>query len=350
MIFTSKHLAAASLLTVLFSTSIASQCFLTRDVEACPANTWAQEYNCLMAQNDLKTIMDCVQINQKSDFEYPICRAPDDGVDDDLEQYYYQSSNKKGLWCTTPRNILIFGPATKQNYWKLGIQGAIQACPENDPDFHNCLCMQNVKQQSLVVLAQYFRQVRNQDLSCPGSLTKRTNFLDDVAKAPHLHRVREMTSNHNRIQARAYDYDFDIDDFGQPVYDQGQVGYRLPYFDQYIWNGEAAQRCYIHPTVNDIVSCRTWLLETPVTSALSVQPTKANYSQAFTAASSVMPTATIAPETTDIPSEQIVASGEAPGNGSAAPTATAGTTSGGNTLDLSSLTAVLSIAAFLFFL
>lgn len=53
--------------------------------------------------------------------------------------------------------------------------------------------------------------------------------------------------------------------------------------------------------------------------------------------------ATFAPETIDIPSGQIVASGEAPRNGSAAPTATVGNASGGNTLDLLPLTAVLLI-------
>ena len=146
------------------------------------------------------------------------------------------------------------------------------------------------------------------------------------------------------VQARASD--FYIDDYGRPVYAQGQVGYRLPYYDQYIWKGEAAQRCYVHPVVNDIVSCRTWLLATPVTSALSVRPTKANYKQVYTPSVSATPSATAAPETTDIPAEQIVASGEAPGQSSAAPTPTAGTTSGGTTFGSVPLISILLTAAF----
>jgi len=78
--------------------------------------------------------------------------------------------------------------------------GALDACPENDPDFHNCLCMQNVRIDAMNALAQYFKQVRNQDLQCKTLPRRRsTSFLDELAVSePHLHQARDNATDFHR--------------------------------------------------------------------------------------------------------------------------------------------------------
>jgi hypothetical protein len=115
--------------------------------DACKADTWAEEYVCIMKSNSLRTVMDCVEIEERPgpDFEKFMCRPIDDGIANDAEQYYYRNSKKSDEWCTKPRTILMRGPLAYKSGKKLSINGALEACPENDPDFHNCLCMQNVQ-------------------------------------------------------------------------------------------------------------------------------------------------------------------------------------------------------------
>ncbi|KAF2824545.1 hypothetical protein CC86DRAFT_371843 [Ophiobolus disseminans] len=320
-----KYPTTLSLCALLFSSLASSQkgC-LFRD-DACKAKTWNEEYGCLMKSNSLRTIMDCVEIKEQpgADLEYSICRPLDNGIDDDLEQYYYTSASKKGQWCTKPRTILIKGPLTYKNGWKLSIMGALEACPEADPDFHNCLCMQNVKIEAMNALAQYFKKVTSQDLECPKKLPKRsTSFLDEMAETPHLNQARDNATDFHRhtLHPRAL-AEFTIDRWGRPVYADGRgTGYPLPYYDQYISN-QAARRCYIHPEVNVEASCRTWRLATPVTLALSQRPIKAVYAQQFTP-TAVQSTLSAQPDTTSIVAEQLVEASASSSGGSSTPTPT----------------------------
>lgn len=194
--FSSKQLLPSSLLALLLAPSIFAQsCLMKRDVDTCKATTWTEEYRCLMAQNSLRTIMDCVEItaNKNGIKEWTICRPADDGNPNtyDDEEFEFQSADIKGQVCTEPRLILIRGPTTYPSGQLLSIRGALKACPKNDPDFHNCLCMQNVQLAAMTELAKYFKAAK-EDLSCARRLSGRsTSFLDDFVHSPHLHEAEE---------------------------------------------------------------------------------------------------------------------------------------------------------------
>lgn len=204
MYFTPNHLGVSALLVLLAIPSTLGQtCKMTRD-DTCKAGNWPEEFKCIMKSNSLRTVMDCVEIVERpgDDLEKFMCRPLDDGIANDAEQYYYRNKKKTGEWCTKPRTILMKGPLAYKDGKKLSINGALEACPENDPDFHNCLCMQNVKIEAMKALAQYFKKVKDQDLDCPKppkKLTPRsTLFLDEIAETPHMFQERDNATDFHR--------------------------------------------------------------------------------------------------------------------------------------------------------
>lgn len=222
---------------LLLATSVVGQsCYMQRDVDTCKAKTWPEEYRCLMQQNSLRTVMDCVEItaNKNGVKEWTLCRPDDDGNPNtyDDEEFEFQSTTVKGQWCTEPRLILIKGPLTYTSGQYLSIRGALKACPKNDPDFHNCLCMQNVQLSAMTELAKYFKAAK-ESLSCNRLASRSTSFLDDLVNSTHLHEAEEGQRRaldvreqcyHARsfkqltsIQARA-PYNFVIDVYGRPSY------------------------------------------------------------------------------------------------------------------------------------
>ncbi|KAF1951668.1 hypothetical protein CC80DRAFT_191194 [Byssothecium circinans] len=100
---------------------------------------------------------------------------------------------------------------------------------------------------------------------------------------------------------------YTIDDFGRPVYSNGLIGFRLPYFDQLIWNGNAARRCYIDPQEGNIADCRYWSIPrgASVAGLRSDEPVKASYTSRPAQISSTSLSATAPPRTTEIPSTSL---------------------------------------------
>lgn len=200
MLSYSKQLLTHSLLALLLAPSVFSQeCGIKRDVDRCKSDTWTEEYRCLMQQNSLRTVMDCVEITRQQSGttkEWKLCRPDDDGIanNDADEEFEYQSTDVKGQWCTEPRLILIKGPLTYTSGKLLSIRGALKACPKNDPDFHNCLCMQNVTLPAMTELSKYFKTA-NEQLSCNRLASRSTSFLDDLVDTPHLHVAEDGRSH-----------------------------------------------------------------------------------------------------------------------------------------------------------
>jgi hypothetical protein len=76
----------------------------------------------------------------------------------------------------------------------LSIRGALIACPKNDPDFHHCLCLQNVQVSVMLALAQFFKPAM-QDFSCNRLAQRATSFPEDMVETtPHLHAAQEKHS------------------------------------------------------------------------------------------------------------------------------------------------------------
>lgn len=174
-------------------------CAITRDVDVCGPGIvgYEEEYECLMRQNSLSTIMNCVEIVEDMDSEYievRMCRAPDNFQDDNDEAYSeYVSRNSKGLICVTPRKILIKGPGirNRKKALRLSIAGVLRVCPENDPDFHRCLCEHNVKFEQLMQLSKFFKPEDDySDLDCAPDLPN-FSYLDDSIDSSHL-QTREL--------------------------------------------------------------------------------------------------------------------------------------------------------------
>lgn len=177
---------------------------LFRDQDACPARTQNEEFYCLMRQNSMKSLMDCVTIDYTSRRDYQLCRDVDDGIPNNGADNYYQplpGQDVRNLVCSTPRQVLIAGsgfPLCRQ----CSLQGLLKACPENDPDFHNCLCAHDVQAASFLCLSQCFMP-STQDITCGlrvRDLDSESADLEppseSVEKAKRDLSVREITLTH----------------------------------------------------------------------------------------------------------------------------------------------------------
>jgi len=197
-------------LLVALLTSAASgagTCGIIRDTRTCAEvpgkNFWRAEYKCLMQQNDLKTVMDCVKKENGAniDEELQICRTEENGLldneedyDEDFDSQYTPDNfyNVDGKICLKPRTIMIKGPQLSTPAAALlSLAGAVSACPFGNVNFHKCLCASRVGQESIRKLAMYFRGRYTPDLACSKGVAKRTDFLDDTIHKPHMHQARD---------------------------------------------------------------------------------------------------------------------------------------------------------------
>jgi hypothetical protein len=197
MVLFSKPLFTYSFLLVLLNSPTFAkekECSINRENDSCKSKTLQEEYKCLMKQNSLLTIMDCVEGSiQDNGREKMLCHSFDDNnpnTEDD-EIFTFQYSPKSKQWCTTPRNILIQGPKTHPKGKLLSMRGALEACPETDPDFRMCLCMHNIKEDAMKQMANLFMPASAQDWACPKLRKRDTSFLDAFIETPHLHAAQE---------------------------------------------------------------------------------------------------------------------------------------------------------------
>lgn len=184
-------------------------CGIVRNTITCPEvlgpRFFIEEFKCLMKQNELKTIMDCVRKENSPnvDDDVQICRNYDNGDADSNEEDYYDSYNPKdskddfydvgGKICLKPRTVIIKGPPTVyKDAALIGIGGTLKSCPYGNANFHKCLCNSKVGPKSINKLAKYFLGEITNDLKCStGAVAKRTDFLDDTIHKPHMHQARD---------------------------------------------------------------------------------------------------------------------------------------------------------------
>lgn len=131
----------------------------------CPARVWQDQYRCIMAQNTLSMIMDCITVRQDSS-ENLRCRPQDNNFDVGEEIYERRVINGVLNLCIIPRAVLIHGPPTLPRYWPASMAGALKACPAHDPRFLICLCSLNVHPEQMVEFAQNFMSDKNQVFGC----------------------------------------------------------------------------------------------------------------------------------------------------------------------------------------
>lgn len=135
---------------------------LERNLDTCPAKTYAQEYICLMKQNTLKSLMDCVNIDSGSHVDNQLCRKPDDGIfgnggeDDYFDWSQNLPSNRESKFCSTPRKVIL-AAASNDPCRLCSFRGLLESCPMNDPDFHNCLCEHNIQNAHFQCLSRCFK-------------------------------------------------------------------------------------------------------------------------------------------------------------------------------------------------
>jgi hypothetical protein len=190
----------------------AGACHIERDTQSCPEsigiNYFRNELKCLMQQNDLKTIMECVKKDNGAniDDEGQICLDADNGdgdsdddeeEDDDFDFFdseYFDDEfyNVGEQICLKPRTIMIRGPPAVDGAAALiGISGTLASCPYGNVNFHKCLCATGVGRNSIVKLSAYFKNGYIPELTCTQSLRKRTDFLGDIIHKPHMHQARD---------------------------------------------------------------------------------------------------------------------------------------------------------------
>jgi hypothetical protein len=298
MLLTTVLLPLAALLP--FATAQAGACkAIQRDFRSCPLQkTWPLERECVRRQNTLKALMDCVRIsNRGADFH--VCSEPNDGLPSGREDYdeWENQGNAGTQNCMAPRQVVLEG--SRDAYCQqCSVGGVLEACPMNDPSFHSCLCAHRVKTNHLLCLSKCFAQGAAAELSC------RPRKRD----APHLEPPPEKIKMSKRTIASGV-FNFQIDNFGRPVYANGAVGFPLPYWQRVIANGRGMQRCYVAPQSNQLW-CIKWRLPEPVEPEYETGPVeKATYGEQYEEDEEAeeddegsVPTRTAAPSSTEVAS------------------------------------------------
>lgn len=162
---------------------------LVRDLRDCPAQLWSEEYSCLERQNSMTHFMSCV-ISRSETHGQRLCRAeyetsdPDDD-DYDAWQYTSASSSDGRQICMTPRNVLLHASDNRCRHCEL--TGALQACPENDPDFINCLCEQRATPKNFCCFAECFMPSSQDSVSVLEGLCAGPFYEEDLCPRSGSH-------------------------------------------------------------------------------------------------------------------------------------------------------------------
>lgn len=150
-----KYLVPMILCGLLFGKASCRECLMHLD-DNCPARVWQDQYRCIMNQNSLQMIMDCITISRAAG-ENRICRPKDNTFDPGEDLYESRIVNNVPMLCIIPRSILIHGPPTRLGvWWPASMAGVLLVCPAYDPNFLECLCEHNVGSDQLRIFAQNF--------------------------------------------------------------------------------------------------------------------------------------------------------------------------------------------------
>jgi hypothetical protein len=237
--------------------------------------------------------MDCIRIDRLRQ-DMMICAAADDGIVNGNENYDQIMTGKTPSTenCIAPRDVVISGsiaPACKV----CSTGGMLNTCPMTDPSFLSCLCAHHVSPKHLDCLSRCFMPGLASDLKC--GLQKRDG--------PQYHPPAEkMKRSQNTLQTLGLN--FYIDSFGRPVYENGVIGFPLPYWEKVIANGLGLKRCYLFPLTTDMWCVRWRLPEAVEEDYASGRFANADYGTEYEEDEedeTVTPSHTEAPESTEIP-------------------------------------------------
>jgi len=168
------------LVGLLFANLCSSTCSMHLD-DSCPAQVWQDQYRCIMNQNSLQTIMDCIFVDDSDSAETSVCR-PKDSINDPGEEELYTTKkiNGKSMLCIVPRSVLVYGPQYRiGGWWPASMAGVLRVCPAYDPNFLNCLCEHNVRQARIAQFALNFKPDSDQNFSCD-KFAKRATLPEDI--------------------------------------------------------------------------------------------------------------------------------------------------------------------------
>ncbi|KAI9149005.1 hypothetical protein HJFPF1_11049 [Paramyrothecium foliicola] len=244
--------------------------------------------------------MDCVRISQQG-VDFNVCTSVDDGIlngNEDYDQWQVDGSSTDSQACTAPRNVVLAG-SHHPSCVGCSVGGVLEACPMTDPSFHSCLCAHRVSQKHLRCLATCFLPGLVADLSCRPSKRDATPDLD-------LQPPPETFTKRNVQWLQDYSgRNFFIDRYGRPNYENGAIGFPLPYWEKVIANGLGMKRCYLFPS-STRMWCIRWRLPRTVDVDYATGPVEnATYGDEIDEEEEddeVTPTKTAAPSTTEVPS------------------------------------------------
>lgn len=134
-------------------------------LKECPANTWKDRYQCLIKKNTFNDLVGCVKIN-RAKMDAKLCQDTQDTIPDKGDATYWALHTQGAKLCTSARQIILAGSDYEDCIGCL-LKGAIQACPDNDPDFWNCLCENNIVPKQLLCIEKCFLPGSVVGLTCP---------------------------------------------------------------------------------------------------------------------------------------------------------------------------------------
>ncbi|KAL2072094.1 hypothetical protein VTL71DRAFT_11437 [Oculimacula yallundae] len=292
--------------SLLFGQPGSSTCDIV--LKECEVDVWQDQYRCIMLLNSLQTLMNCVNLQTsagETTGETGWCREKDninDPGEDDV--YYKKKIDGVQMLCIKPRVILLEGPQYREGgWWPASMRGVLEACPENDPDFLNCLCDNGVEPKHINQFAKNFKTDSKQSFNCQ-QYTKRATLPEEILALPSYNTTIPKTQLQARDESDETLDGYYVNDYGRPVYDDGRVGFPLPYYDQggfRVRGQAAAKRCYIAPDEAYVATCRTWLIPTTTTLRLATQaPRFSNFTRVYTLSADA--TATAAPQVANVTS------------------------------------------------
>ncbi|KAF6798810.1 hypothetical protein CMUS01_15694 [Colletotrichum musicola] len=156
------------ILSLIHLRLVSAACQPARDRTTCPATTWKAEYGCLMWQNTITGLINCVRTNVKNDDK--LCQDIHDDIPDQGTELYWAAVKPAEARCSTARQVLLAG-SDYPDCKACSLRGLIQACPDNDPNFWNCLCEYNITPDQFNCLSRCFGKpaplVKEIQLECP---------------------------------------------------------------------------------------------------------------------------------------------------------------------------------------
>ncbi|KAK1956060.1 hypothetical protein LY78DRAFT_404353 [Colletotrichum sublineola] len=143
----------------------ATKCKPFRDQNTCKAETWQEEYLCLTLQNTSSELVDSV----RTDFngtDSKLCQDTHDKMPSRYDSEYLGEFPPSWAQCTSARQVLLAG-SDYDDCNMCAMRGLIQACPEDDPNFWNCLCEWNTQPEHINCLSWCFASGSLEGLVCP---------------------------------------------------------------------------------------------------------------------------------------------------------------------------------------